>query len=65
MKNLFEKPISPERAAELFKKMKDEVNEDPEAENLEPAKPKLRTGAGAMHEWEEEKERLEDERRAA
>ncbi|MEK7609679.1 MAG: hypothetical protein AAB470_00975 [Patescibacteria group bacterium] len=59
MKNSLEEPISPERAAQLLKKIRDGIEEEEDPE------PKLQTGAGAMHDWEKEKEEKEDKRRVA
>ena len=68
MENFEDKPVSKERAKELFIKMHEEVNMasqivDNKDETDVEAGTMINTGAGAMHSWEEEKEKQEDERR--
>jgi len=64
-----ERIVPPEEARELFKQMHEvveehlEVQETPdETKILRPKQ--FRSGAGSQHEWEKEKEKIEDARRA-
>ncbi|MEK7501519.1 MAG: hypothetical protein AAB629_01195 [Patescibacteria group bacterium] len=70
MNNPFEK-VPPEKAKELFDKMR-EVVDDPvipevskeSTEDRKPTRP-IQTGAGAMFEWQREREEEEDKRHVA